>query len=1121
MRMRNLGHWIQQFTIAAALGVASISCGSAVSSKFTGGATSDASAVVPSADGSMSPGPTGSLLTIPDASGCTPKTCAELGYDCGMNSDGCGSVLDCGSCAPGQTCGGGGYSVCGTAGGSSDASLGEAGAVPCVPSTCQANGYTCGKNGDGCGGILDCGGCTAPDTCGGGGFSKCGSVGASSDSGSSCVPTTCAMLGYDCGPASDSCGGLLQCGSCTAPQTCGGGGFSKCGLPAGIGPDGGRVSSCVPTSCAALGYSCGEAADGCGGLLQCGTCTAPQTCGGGGFSKCGLPPGIAPDGGPIFSCKPTTCADLGYACGPASDGCGALLQCGTCAAPEVCGAGGFNKCGLPAGVGSDGGSVSLCVPSTCQSQGISCGPAGDGCGALLSCGTCNAPQSCGGGGVPGQCGCQGLCQQLAACDAGAVTTVTGTVRAGHSAWTGLAADPVPNVLVYVPEAGSSGLQPFTRGAACRQCGADVSGNPLVSTYTQFDGTFTLTGVPAGDNIPVVIQLGRWRRLFQVHVTACATTALGDLNLPRNKSEGDIPLTAISTGSVDPLECVLLKMGVDQAEFTPDSGSGRIHVYGGGPNGPNGGTPGATAGMGTRAESFLLDTGGTFMNYDQVMLPCWGSPAVKSAEELANLISYADNGGHFFATHYSYSWLHNNGEFDGVVHWHPDYNNPGNVNWTLNASIATPPSPPAAHGGTFAKWLNLVGALSNAGNPIPAQPHVSINNPRHDADYVVGQTLDWIDGTDPQKNASMVEHFTFNTPVPAADAGATATCGHAIFSDFHVSQIAGGAASTKGMTFPNECTTTFTAQERILEYMVFDLASCAGPLITNCVPRTCQQQNVGCGPAGDGCGGQLNCGACTAPLTCGGGGVAGQCGEPDGGTCQQKTCQQQGLQCGQTGDGCGNVLSCGMCTAPAACVGGQCVTSDAGGCIPTSCQQQNLACGEAGDGCGNVLDCGTCASPDACVAGQCVGVDSGPGCVAATCSQQNLQCGQAGDGCGNVLDCGACPAGASCIGGSCVGSDGGGCVPATCAQQNLACGQAGDGCGNALDCGPCAAPATCVAGQCVSLDAAGCVPLTCEQEKINCGPTGDGCGNLLDCGSCVPPATCGGSGVRGQCGGAAQ
>jgi len=44
--------------------------------------------------------------------------------------------------------------------------------------------------------------------------------------------------------------------------------------------------------------------------------------------------------------------------------------------------------------------------------------------------------------------------------------------------------------------------------ACNRCGADVTGNPLVKTTSDFDGTFTLENVPVGQNIPIVIQLGR-------------------------------------------------------------------------------------------------------------------------------------------------------------------------------------------------------------------------------------------------------------------------------------------------------------------------------------------------------------------------------------------------------------------------------------------------------------------------------------------------------------------------------------------------------------------------------------------------------------------------------------
>src|SRR6185295_3494082 len=46
-----------------------------------------------------------------------------------------------------------------------------------------------------------------------------------------CMPKTCAQLNA-CGPVGDGCGNLLQCGGCSLPKTCGGLTPSQCGVPA-------------------------------------------------------------------------------------------------------------------------------------------------------------------------------------------------------------------------------------------------------------------------------------------------------------------------------------------------------------------------------------------------------------------------------------------------------------------------------------------------------------------------------------------------------------------------------------------------------------------------------------------------------------------------------------------------------------------------------------------------------------------------------------------------------------------------------------------------------------------------------------------------------------------------
>jgi uncharacterized protein YkwD len=137
---------------------------------------------------------------------------------------------------------------------------------------------------------------------------------------------------------------------------------------------------CEPSTCAELGAECGTVSDGCGGLIECGGCTAPDVCGGGGPNLCG------PE-----SCTPTSCQDAGATCGTIDDGCGGTLDCGACGGIDSCGGGGVpNQCG--------------CTPTTCADVGATCGNIDDGCGSTLDCGSCNGGESCGGGGVPNECG---------------------------------------------------------------------------------------------------------------------------------------------------------------------------------------------------------------------------------------------------------------------------------------------------------------------------------------------------------------------------------------------------------------------------------------------------------------------------------------------------------------------------------------------------------------------------------------------------------------------------------------------------------------------------------------------------------------------------------------------
>jgi hypothetical protein len=48
--------------------------------------------------------------------------------------------------------------------------------------------------------------------------------------------------------------------------------------------------------------------------------------------------------------------------------------------------------------------ATVCTPMSCAEAGKQCGPISDGCNHVIECGDCRPPTRCGGGGVPNVCG---------------------------------------------------------------------------------------------------------------------------------------------------------------------------------------------------------------------------------------------------------------------------------------------------------------------------------------------------------------------------------------------------------------------------------------------------------------------------------------------------------------------------------------------------------------------------------------------------------------------------------------------------------------------------------------------------------------------------------------------
>jgi hypothetical protein len=416
--------------------------------------------------------------------------------------------------------------------------------------------------------------------------------------------------------------------------------------------------------------------------------------------------------------------------------------------------------------------------------------------------------------------CKNLQCQQRSCIGTTPTTVSGLVLdpAGTN--------PLYNVVVYVPNAAVGALP---QGVTCDACDSLYMGEPVASTLTDGKGHFTLEDVPDGDNIPLVVQIGKWRRQFVLPTVApCQDNPQPDgmFRLPRNQSEGDLPSIAISTGSADTLECLLRRIGVDASEYVPGAGgNGRVHIFQGSDRGAGGfgggggrGVSPNTSPAAPRSPEALWTSLDKLLPYDILLLSCEGQETLGMNQQV--LHDYASAGGRVFASHFHYAWF-NSGPYanENLATWSPMSNDIGNVNGTIVTTL--PDGSPFPKGVALNEWLGTVGALTNGVLPIMEA--------RHNADVSAANkpSQSWIVADQNAQAPNATQYFSFNTPTDALTSpDAKGYCGRVVFSDLHV-----GAASGDDPTqpVPVECAAgKLSPQEAALEFMLFDLSSCVTP-----------------------------------------------------------------------------------------------------------------------------------------------------------------------------------------------------------------------------------------------------------------------------------------------------
>jgi hypothetical protein len=407
---------------------------------------------------------------------------------------------------------------------------------------------------------------------------------------------------------------------------------------------------------------------------------------------------------------------------------------------------------------------------------------------------------------------------------GSPTTITGTVYdpAGRN--------PINNAVVFVPNDPTKLPAIPTGVRSCNLCNVSIGDYVTVAT-TDPAGRFTLKGVPTGDNVPLVIQVGKWRRMISVPMTRdCATVTLaaGTARLPRNRAEGNLPQMALLTGGCDNMACFLRSVGIDASEFTSPNAGGRIDVYQGlGATGTGAPLSNGAAGDCTTGNCPLWSSTASLAAYDEVLLGCECSEnnQTKPASSLMAMYDYLHQGGILFATHSQATWFKNGpADFQAIATWTDGPTSGATGPFAVDTTFQA--------GNNFRAWLIDVDA-GNAAGIIPltaADVSTSVTTVP-----LYTTTTRWIYDESPLPDgggaiSGNVKALSYRAPLPA-DAGPQDTistyCGTAYFTDIHA---AGGQAleDTSGNpgAVPAACDGgPMTAEEKALEFLFFDPASC--------------------------------------------------------------------------------------------------------------------------------------------------------------------------------------------------------------------------------------------------------------------------------------------------------